>query len=92
MLKSKKIAAAAGILGSFALIGVGAVQAFGVDGPSKCADDGNGHIRCVQVSEYHVTTDKQGNVRVVNDSSQTCPSSQGEVNCVSTVALSGKKS
>ncbi|MEU6549903.1 hypothetical protein ABZ915_06365 [Streptomyces sp. NPDC046915] len=91
MLKSKKIAAVAGILGSFALIGVGAAQSFGADGPSRCADDGNGHVRCVQVSEYTVTTDKQGNVHVVNDSTQTCPSSTGEVNCVSTVTLSGKK-
>lgn len=91
MFKSKKIAAAAGVLGSFALIGIGAAQASGAGDPGKCVDDGRGHVRCVQVSEYHITTDKQGNVHVVNDSSQTCPSAEGEVNCVSSVAL-GKKS
>ncbi|MFI2640218.1 hypothetical protein [Streptomyces sp. NPDC018610] len=51
MLTTKKLAAtaAAGILGSFALIGFGAAQAFAHDGVSgRCADDGNNAIRCVQ--------------------------------------------
>lgn len=93
MLNSKKITAAAavGVLGGFALIGVGAVQAFGHAGPGTCVDDGKGHVRCVGVSEYKVTTDKGGTVHVVNESTQTCPSSQSEVTCVSNVVVPGKK-
>ncbi|MEV5544576.1 hypothetical protein AB0L35_00330 [Streptomyces sp. NPDC052309] len=49
MLNSKKIAAtaAAGILGSFALVGFGAAQAFADNGVGPCAEDGDG-IHCVQ--------------------------------------------
>ncbi|CAM5704489.1 hypothetical protein [Streptomyces purpurascens] len=91
MFNSKKIAAAAGILGSFALIGVGAVQASAQGGPGTCVQDSKGNIRCVQMTEYQVVTDKVGNVTVVNDSTQTCPSSHGQVSCVDSVtAPSGR--
>ncbi|MFC9126565.1 hypothetical protein ACFT4A_06940 [Streptomyces sp. NPDC057099] len=90
MFNSKKIAAAAGILGSFALIGIGAVQA-SAQGPGRCVQDSKGNVRCVQTSEYQVVTDTAGNVTVVNDSTQTCPSSHGQVSCVDTVtAPSGR--
>ncbi|MGV9251265.1 hypothetical protein [Streptomyces sp. NPDC003697] len=92
MFNSKKIAAAAGVVGGFALLGVGAVQGFAADGSGGCVDDGKGSVRCVQVTEYHMTVDKGGNVHVVNDSTQSCPSSQSEVSCVNAVELNGKKS
>ncbi|MGW3723870.1 hypothetical protein [Streptomyces sp. NPDC000851] len=92
MLSSKKIAAAVGVLGSFALIGAGAVQTFAVDSSMRCADDGRGSKRCVQVDEYQVTTDKHGNITVVNDSTQSCPASGGQINCVSSFDVPGKKS
>ncbi|MGW7255725.1 hypothetical protein [Streptomyces sp. NPDC054834] len=92
MLNSKKIAAAVGVMGSFALIGAGAAQAFAGDGSDKCADDGKGHVRCVQVSEYQVTTDRHGNVTVVNYSTQNCPAAGGQVSCVSSAAIPGEKS
>ncbi|GAA2578645.1 hypothetical protein GCM10010304_19860 [Streptomyces roseoviolaceus] len=91
MFNSKKIAAAAGILGSFALIGVGAVQASAQGGPGTCVQDSKGNIRCVQMSEYQVITDKAGNVTVVNDSTQTCPSSHGQVSCVDSVTVPAKR-
>ncbi|MFI1420295.1 hypothetical protein ACH4VX_20385 [Streptomyces sp. NPDC020731] len=49
MLNSKKIAAtaAAGILGSFALVGFGATQALADDGAGTCVGDGE-TISCVQ--------------------------------------------
>ncbi len=90
MFNSKKIAAAAGILGSFALIGVGAVQA-SAQGPGTCVEDGKGQVRCVQTSEYQVVTDKRGSVIVVNDSTQVCPSSHGQVSCVDSVAVPVKR-
>ncbi|MER5210545.1 hypothetical protein ABT063_08190 [Streptomyces sp. NPDC002838] len=92
MLSSKKIAAAAGVLGSFALIGVGAAQAFGHEGAGACVDDGKGQVRCADVSKYKLTTDKRGNVTVVNDSTQSCPTSHSEVTCVSNVVVPAKKS
>lgn len=92
MLNSKKIAAAAGVLGSFALIGAGAVQAFAGEDSGKCADDGKGHVRCVQVSEYQVATDKRGNITIVNDATQNCPAAHGQINCVSSFAVPGKHS
>ncbi|MEV6593792.1 hypothetical protein [Streptomyces acidicola] len=94
MLNSKKIAAvaAAGLLGSFALVGGGAVQAFAADGAGRCVEDGNGQVRCVDQGKYKVTTDKAGNVTVVNNSSQTCPTSQSQVSCVSDVVVPGKSS
>ncbi|MER6015780.1 hypothetical protein [Streptomyces bluensis] len=91
MLNSKKIVAAVGVLGSFALIGAGAVQAFAADA-GRCVDDGNGTTRCSQVRERQVTTDKQGNITIVNDSTQDCPTSGGHVNCVSTFTFPGKTS
>jgi hypothetical protein len=91
MFNSKKIAAAAGILGSFALIGVGAVQASAQGGPGACVEDGKGNVRCVQTSEYQVITDKRGSVTVVNDSTQACPTSRGQVNCVDSVAVPVKR-
>ncbi|MFB6844914.1 hypothetical protein ACFCXS_08645 [Streptomyces sp. NPDC056373] len=90
MLTSKKIAAVAGVLGSFALIGVGAAQASADGGPGKCVDDGNGHVRCVELSQYTYTTD-QGKVTVVNDSTQQCPTSHSQVSCVSNTVVPGKK-
>ncbi|MDN0196914.1 hypothetical protein [Streptomyces sp. S.PNR 29] len=92
MFNSKKIAAAVGVLGSFALIGAGAAQAFAGDGSSRCVDSGNGYTRCTQVREAQVTTDKRGNVTIVNDSTQSCPASNGQINCVSTFDVPGKKS
>ncbi|MHA5048706.1 hypothetical protein [Streptomyces sp. SD15] len=91
MLNSKKIAAAMGVLGSFALIGAGAVQAFAVNGSGMCV--GDGYTSCSQVREYRqVTTDKRGNVTFVNDSTQSCPASGGQINCVSSFGVAGKNS
>jgi hypothetical protein len=92
MFNSKKIAAAAGVLGSVALIGVGAGQAIAGGGSGKCVDDGKGHVRCVDVGEYTITTDKRGNVTVVNRSTQDCPTANSQVTCVSSVVVPGKKS
>ncbi|MGX4692151.1 hypothetical protein [Streptomyces sp. JNUCC 63] len=95
MLDSKKIAVAAGVLWSFALIGAGASQAFGHDGSGKCVDDGKGNVRCVQEGEYRSTTDKRGNGHVSSRQTQTCPapqSSQGSnVVCVNRIVIGGKK-
>ncbi|NGO11679.1 hypothetical protein G5C60_29810 [Streptomyces sp. HC44] len=93
MLNSKKIAAAAaaGVLGSFALIGVGAVQAFADGGAGQCADDGMGHVRCSQTSTYKVGKDKAGNVHVVNNSTQSCPTTHSQVTCISDVVVPGKR-
>ncbi|MFE9026050.1 hypothetical protein ACFYOA_07270 [Streptomyces iakyrus] len=90
MLTSKKIAALAGVLGSFALVGVGAAQASANGGPGKCVDDGNGHVRCVELSQYTYTTDK-GKVTVVNHATQECPTSHSQVSCVSSAVVPGKK-
>ncbi|MET9758086.1 hypothetical protein ABZ016_03370 [Streptomyces sp. NPDC006372] len=92
MFNSKKIAAAVGVLGSFALIGAGAVQAFADDRADGCVDNGSGYTRCSQVREYQVTTDKRGNITVVNDSTQSCPASGGQIDCVSSFAVPGKNS
>jgi hypothetical protein len=91
MLSSKKIAAVAGVLGSFALIGVGAGQAFGQEAAGMCADDGMGNVRCADVSKSKLTTDKRGNIVVFNDSTQTCPATNSQVNCVSDVVVPRKK-
>ncbi|MER5210543.1 hypothetical protein ABT063_08180 [Streptomyces sp. NPDC002838] len=89
MLGSKKIAvaAAAGVLGGFALMGVGGAQAFAVDGPGKCVEDGKGNVRCVKVSKYKL--DKSGSAVLVNESTQTCPTSRSRVTCVDSVDISG---
>ncbi|GGY18157.1 hypothetical protein [Streptomyces djakartensis] len=92
MFNSKKIAAAVGVLGSFALIGAGAVQAFADDSAGGCVDNGNGYTRCSQVREYQVTSDKRGNITVVNDSTQSCPASGGQIACVSSFSVPDKKS
>ncbi|MEV8595292.1 hypothetical protein [Streptomyces sp. NPDC052012] len=93
MFSSKKIAAAAGVLGSLALIGLGAGQAVAGEGPSnKCVDDGKGTIRCVQVAEYRMTTDSLGKVHIVNESAQSCPTSKGKVSCASDVVVRPKGS
>ncbi|MFF5518184.1 hypothetical protein [Streptomyces coeruleorubidus] len=94
MLNSKKIAAtaAAGVLGSFALIGVGAAQAAAHGGPGKCVDDGRGQVRCVQGDTYKLTTAKDGSVRFANESTQSCPTSHSQVTCVSNVIVPGKQS
>lgn len=89
MFQSKKIAAA-GLLGSLALIGLGAAQAVGAESPGTCTEDDKGHVRCVQVSEYRVT-EQDGDVRVDNKTSQTC-SGKGELTCSSTLAVEGEQS
>ncbi|CAL9560342.1 hypothetical protein [Streptomyces sp. Tu 3180] len=92
MFQSKKIAAAAGVLGSFALIGVGAVQAVGAEGrPGNCTEDEKGNVRCVQVSEHRITRGEDGKVRIDGKSSQTCSGSGAELSCVSSVVFDGKK-
>ncbi|GAA2272384.1 hypothetical protein GCM10010234_03830 [Streptomyces hawaiiensis] len=89
MFDSKKTAAVAAVLGSFALMGLGAVQASAQGGPGTCVEDRAGHVRCVQMSEYQVIKDKRGSVTVVNDSTQTCPASRSQVSCVDSVVVPG---
>ncbi|MFF8030999.1 MULTISPECIES: hypothetical protein [unclassified Streptomyces] len=89
MFNSKKIVAAAGVLGSFALIGLGAVQAVGAENAGTCAEDSKGNLRCVQQNEYRLT-EKDGKVRVDNKTSQTC-SGKGELSCENTLVV-GEKS
>ncbi|EFL32230.1 predicted protein [Streptomyces viridochromogenes DSM 40736] len=91
MLNSRKIAAVAGLLGSFALIGVGAAQATTDGDPGKCVEDGNGQVRCVDLSQYTYTTENGNKVTVVNNSTQDCPTSHSQVSCVSDTVVSGKK-
>ncbi|MEU5466046.1 hypothetical protein ACH4KU_03680 [Streptomyces althioticus] len=86
MVKSKKIAAAMGVLGGVALFAFGAVQAVGAENPGTCTEDENGQVRCVQVSEYRVT-ETDGRVRIVNKTSQSC-SGKGELTCASDLAVS----
>ncbi|WP_081238755.1 hypothetical protein [Streptomyces viridosporus] len=92
MFKSKKIAVVAGVLGSFALIGAGAVQAVGAEGSGECAEDSKGNVRCVDVNEHEFTSDKYGKVRVANNMSQTCSGSGVEVSCANSVVVGDKKS
>ncbi|MBL3666382.1 hypothetical protein JL475_10340 [Streptomyces sp. M2CJ-2] len=91
MFKSKKIAAVAGVLGGFALIGAGAVQAVGAEGPDNCVKDSQGTVRCSQVAKYEVTSEEYGKIRVVNDSTQTCSGGSG-ASCTNSVVIPGKKS
>ncbi|MEU1080856.1 hypothetical protein ABZ368_11515 [Streptomyces sp. NPDC005908] len=92
MITVKKIVAvAAGILGSFALIGAGAVQAVSVENTAMCADDGKGNVRCTQ-EEYRVTNDQYGNLRIVNRTTQNCTGSNGSMSCVSSLTVPGEKS
>ncbi|MEW2398476.1 hypothetical protein [Streptomyces sp. NPDC046862] len=93
MFNSKKIAAAAaaGVLGGFALVGVGTAQAFAADGSGQCVDDGKGQVRCVGVHKREFVTESLGNVLLVNESAQSCPTSRSQVNCVSDVVVPGKK-
>ncbi|QEU85816.1 hypothetical protein [Streptomyces viridosporus] len=88
MFKSKKIAAVTGVLGGFALIGVGAVQAVGAENPGNCVKDSRGTVRCEQVTEYEVRSKDHGKISFVNDSRQTC-SGGPEVSCTSSVTLPG---
>ncbi|MGY3201767.1 hypothetical protein [Streptomyces sp. TE5632] len=88
MFKSKKIAAVAGVLGGFALIGAGAVQAVGAEGPGDCVKDSKGTVRCAQATKHEVTSEEYGKIRFVNDSRQTC-SGGPEVSCTSSVTLPG---
>ncbi|MEU6526637.1 hypothetical protein ABZ892_28345 [Streptomyces sp. NPDC046924] len=92
MVKSKKVAAAVGVLGGFALIGAGAVQAFGVEEPSNCIKDSEGAVRCVQVNEQKILTDKDGRLHFVNDSSQSCSGESAEVSCANSAVFPGKNS
>jgi hypothetical protein len=87
MFDSKKTAAVAAVVGAFALMGLGTVQASAQGGPGTCVEDSAGHVRCVQMSEYQVIKDKRGSVTVVNDSTQACPTSRSQVSCVDSVAV-----
>ncbi|WP_409472039.1 hypothetical protein [Streptomyces sp. HC307] len=89
MFNSKKIAAVAGLLGGFAVISVGAVQASPVEGPGRCVNDGKGHIRCVQTTKHRFTTDKLGNVELVNKSTQACSASSSQVTCIDSTVIPG---
>ncbi|MFI5566521.1 hypothetical protein ACIA6T_03920 [Streptomyces sp. NPDC051740] len=87
MFQSKKIAAA-GLLGSLALIGLGAAQAVGADNSGTCTQNDKGQLRCVQVSEHRLA-EKDGKVRVDNATSQTC-SGKGELTCANTLVVDGE--
>ncbi|MBD0418388.1 hypothetical protein H0H10_04255 [Streptomyces sp. TRM S81-3] len=87
MMNSRKIAAAAGLLCGFALIGAGSGHAFGEEVVNTCNDDGKKNVRCVQESEYTVTTDKYGTVHVVNKQSHECDSGT----CTSRIDVGEKK-
>ncbi|MFG2514469.1 hypothetical protein [Streptomyces sp. NPDC048584] len=89
MFQLKRIAAA-GLVGSLAVIGLGAAQAAGADSPGNCTEDKQGHVRCVQVSEYRIT-EKSGKVRVGNEASQTC-SGKGRLTCTNSYDARGGKS
>ncbi|MDT6985972.1 hypothetical protein ACFSUJ_11445 [Streptomyces lusitanus] len=91
MFKSKMIAAVAGVLGGFALMGAGAVQAVGVESPAHCTKDKQGTVRCAQVATYEVTSEEHGKVRVVNDSTLTC-SGGGKVSCANNFVYPGEES
>ncbi|GHB23062.1 hypothetical protein GCM10010377_11200 [Streptomyces viridiviolaceus] len=92
MFKSKKFAAVAGVVGGFALIGAGAVQAVGAEGHGACGKDSKGNVRCVQVREYQLPADNRGKVRIDNDSKLACSGSGGEVACVNGAVVRGEKS
>ncbi|GAA0187624.1 MULTISPECIES: hypothetical protein [Streptomyces] len=86
MVKSKKMAAAASVLASIALLAFGAVPAVGAENPGTCAKDDKGNLRCVQVREYRVTqTDER--VRIDNNMSQTCSGGKGELSCASDLVV-----
>ncbi|MFF8590608.1 hypothetical protein ACF061_04055 [Streptomyces sp. NPDC015220] len=91
MLNSRKIAVAAGVLWSVALIGGGAAQAFahdgsgGSSGSGSCVQDGSGNVRCEQKMVYR---DERGNVHVVADQSQSCTGGP----CGSTFVVGDRKS
>ncbi|MFF3329456.1 hypothetical protein ACFYWX_07800 [Streptomyces sp. NPDC002888] len=80
MLGSKKIVAAvaAGVLGGFALTGVGTVQAFGDDDPGGCVRDGSGHVRCVQVTDSESTSGKPATDKPATGESATDKPATGE--------------
>lgn len=84
MLNAKKMAAVAGVLCSFALIGAG--HAFAVESGAACGESGMNNGRCVQKAEYSYTTDDHGNVHVINHQTQECESGE----CVSRVTVGGK--
>lgn len=90
MFRSRKIAALAGVLGSVALVGLGAVQAVGIENPGTCTEDSKGHVRCVRLDEYRVTGGDE-KVRVDNETSQSC-SGAGELACASSLAVGGTTS
>ncbi|MER5991091.1 MULTISPECIES: hypothetical protein [Streptomyces] len=93
MFKSKKIAATvAGILGGFALIGAGALQAVGAEGSGECTEDVKGNVRCVQVNEQRITRGEDGKVHLDQTASQDCSGSGGELSCVSSVVLGDRES
>ncbi|MGW3683697.1 hypothetical protein [Streptomyces prasinus] len=91
MLESKRVAAAAGLLGGVVLIGAGAVQAAGVEGSGSCVGDGRGGIRCEQVREYRLPADLQGKVRFTGRQEQTCSGSGAEVSCANGALLGGER-
>ncbi|AZM62214.1 MULTISPECIES: hypothetical protein [unclassified Streptomyces] len=89
MLQSKK-SAVAGLLGSLALIGAGAVQAVGAESPGNCTENDKGQIRCIEVSEHRVV-EQDGTVRVDSKATQSC-SGKGELTCSNTLVLEDEKS
>ncbi|MFF8030997.1 MULTISPECIES: hypothetical protein [unclassified Streptomyces] len=91
MFKSKKITVAAGVLGSLALIGLGAAQAVAVESTGRCADDGKGNVRCADVSEREITTERYGKIRLKNDMSQSCSGGGAKVSCGNSLVVEGKK-
>ncbi|MCP3765326.1 hypothetical protein [Streptomyces sp. MAR25Y5] len=91
MLESKRVAAAAGLLGGVVLIGAGVVQAVGVEGSGNCVGDARGGIRCEQVREHRLPADLQGKVRYIGRQEQTCSGSGAEVPCANGTLLGGER-
>ncbi|MDN3270902.1 hypothetical protein [Streptomyces sp. MA15] len=92
MLKSFKITVLAGVLGSSALIGLGAVQAVAVESPGKCTNDGKGHVRCADVRKERVTSEENGVIHLVNAMKQECSGSNAKVSCATRVIVDGEES
>ncbi|KES05767.1 hypothetical protein BU52_18345 [Streptomyces toyocaensis] len=94
MIRSRRIASvAAGVLGGLALLGAGAVQAFGAEEPGGCVDDGRGTVRCVQVTEERIAVDKDGTVHhSTNGSKPVCSTSAGKISCTNDVTTKRKES
>lgn len=75
MRKAMKPAVIAGLLGSAALMALGAVNAHADDGDGEqCTRSGN-VIRCSYANEYNYTTDDGRSVTVVSNQTLTCSGS-----------------